>query len=384
MKRKAVIGLFFVSLAAGCSSTGHERRYGVREEAPKHALSPGYRAQQQFATTTLRDSWTLGGNKVDVDLLLPQGNGSFPLILYLPGLGEPAEAGAAWRQAWAEAGYAVLSVQPVAVGKVIWSSPSARAGEFRMIAKEQFSPTMLGKRLATLRDAMGEVKHRHDQGGTLFAHIDLARIAVAGFDLGAQTAMSVAGENVTRQGPFMLSNNIKCVVALSPYSDFSGPGFAQRFSSVHMPVLSVTSLDDTDPYGLVTEALIRRAPFQYMPPGQKYLLSFAYAPHSLIAGAESPVGMEGQSRNNESSSAQEDGRERRRGGRRGYGGEGGSRSGLGSPAVSEEAWKDQVLRIQSVTTAFLDRTVKDDPIAAEWMDRDARRWIGDSADLLTK
>lgn len=384
MKRNLAVGLFLIPLVAGCAAAGHERRYGSNEEAPRRVLPPGYQAQQQFPTTTLRESWTLGASAVAINLLLPEGSGSFPLILYLPGLGEPVEGGAAWRKAWAEAGYAVVSLQPAAVGQEIWSSPSAHAGEFRMIAKEQFSPAMLGKRLTLLRDAMNELKSRHDRGVGQFARLDLTRVAVAGFDLGAQAAMSVAGEDATRQGPFVLPNNVKCVVALSPFADFSGPGFAQRFGSVHLPVLSVTSMDDTDPYGLVTEASVRRAPFQYMPPGQKYLLSFSYAPHSLIAGAESPVGPDDQARSKESPRTAGERKEGRRGGRRGLGGEGASGAAFEPQAVSAAAWKDQVRRIQSVTTAFLDLTVKNDPVAAEWMVRDARRWIGDSADLLTK
>jgi len=34
-------------------------------------------------------------------------------VVYLPGPGAGAQAGALWRQAWTRAGYAVLSLQPL-------------------------------------------------------------------------------------------------------------------------------------------------------------------------------------------------------------------------------------------------------------------------------
>jgi hypothetical protein len=40
--------------------------------------------------------------------------------------------------------------------------------------------------------------------------------------------------------------------------------------------------------------------------------------------------------------------------------------------------------VERVTTAYLDAMVKADPIATEWLERNATRWLGDSAELLTK
>jgi hypothetical protein len=40
--------------------------------------------------------------------------------------------------------------------------------------------------------------------------------------------------------------------------------------------------------------------------------------------------------------------------------------------------------VQGVTTAYLDATVKSDPVASEWLTRDANRWLGGSASLMVK
>ena len=47
-------------------------------------------------------------------------------------------------------------------------------------------------------------------------------------------------------------------------------------------------------------------------------------------------------------------------------------------------WATQLRNVQGVTTAYLDATVKDDPLASHWLARDANRWLGGSASLLAK
>jgi hypothetical protein len=44
----------------------------------------------------------------------------------------------------------------------------------------------------------------------------------------------------------------------------------------------------------------------------------------------------------------------------------------------------EVAQVQSVTTAFLDAIVKNDPVGSEWLSRNAKRWLGESADLQSK
>jgi dienelactone hydrolase len=213
----------------------------------------------------------------------------YPLVVYLPGLGESPNAGIQWRQTWARAGYAVLSAQPTRYGKAVWSSSAARAGEFFTIAKDAFSVRSLATRTQLVQGILDETSRRRRSGGApAFARIDVSRIAITGFDLGAQTAMMYAGESVRGVEAVQLSPAVKCVVALSPYADFSGMGMESNFVTIRLPVLSVTSPGDTDAYGLVTAATIRRAPFQYMPPGEKTLLVLSGAPHSLLAGGALP------------------------------------------------------------------------------------------------
>ena len=227
--------------------------------------------------------------------------------------------------------------------------------------------------------------------------VDLSRIALAGFDLGAQTVMATAGEAGYDLEPFVLPVTVRCVIALSPYADFAGAEFDRRCASIVEPVLSVISADHADPYGLVAVAAIRRAPFEHMPPGQKYLLNLVNAPHALISGKETPgADNDLPARDDRARTASADGTNqssatgrRQRGGdsqkghRGGGDGNGESRSSS-SRRFAAGTWVTELALVQSVTTAYLDTNLKNDGVAKEWLARDARRWLGDEADFLVK
>ncbi len=385
-----LVPLLVFAALTGCATHDHGWHKEAGESKLHRAASgPGYLAQQEYATAALRESWGLGADTVEVSMLIPQGNHEFPLVIYLPGLGEPADSGLSWRRAWAEAGYAVVSLQAESVGKSLPPPTGDHSGDFADIARTQYAPNALAHRLNLVALALDELKRRsRDPQETALAHVDFKRIAVAGFDLGAQTAMAVAGEAFDPGSAFKGIAGVRCVIAFSPYADFSGPGFEQRFGAIHMPVLSVTSEDDADPYGVISTPEIRRAPFQYMPPDNKYLLTLYNVPHSLIGGSETPAaGSDKESAaptpsENDSSNGHAGGRHRGRGRR---GGESTSGDKASRPNdVSPSAWTDQLKLVQSVSTAYLDATVKEDPEASRWLLQEAHRWLGESAELISK
>lgn len=72
---------------------------------------------------------------------------------------------------------------------------------------------------------------------------------------------------------------------------------------------------------------------------------------------------------------------------------GASRSGqekqkqMGSPGGMQLSPTVQAMGInviQGVTTAFLDAYVKNDPIAREWLEKDASQWIRDRGEIKQK
>jgi len=379
-----------VATGAGCAS---DRGKAEAASAARHHRDSGYLAERRFAFSQTLDTWALPSGPVDVAILSPAGAGRHPLVVYMPGLGEPVGAGALWRQAWAESGYVVLSFQGPAAGPSIWTTPLARAGDFRSLAREQFGPDALRARLALLREVVAEAARRGAGGlapGLVTA--DVGRIAVVGFDLGAQTAMAASGENAAALGGELVRDlHIVAAVSLSPYAEPSGAAYQTRFGSVEVPVLAVTSLQDGDPYGLTGSIAVRRLPYQYLPAGRgNHLLLLYGASHALLSGADrqpveanrradiqpddTSVGMpsdtQGRARGHGSGARRTSEGER-----------GGGVTSAGDSATSRAV---QIADVQAVSSAFLDAKVKSDPIAVEWLARDARRWLGEMAELQSK
>jgi hypothetical protein len=387
-KRRAalLVAALAVCVAPGCGGKSAQQ---PDPAVVKQYADRGYAPAHHYETAASQETWTVGSDTVDVVLVVPAHAGTYPLVVYLPGLGEPPEAGAAWRKAWAQAGYAVLSAQPTRFGPAIWSSSAAHAGDFYSIAKDAFSARSLAARAQLLQGILDEASRRQrGASGPTVAHFDMSHMAVAGFDLGAQTAMLVAGAHVGGVDLPQLTYGIKCVIALSPYADFSGLGTQSNFADIRLPVLSVTSPVDTDAYGLVTSAAVRRAPFQYMPAGGKTLLLLSVAPHSLLAGGvasgqaadkvgtnDTGIAIDEAAADPDIVGDESDGRPRKK--RRKP-----SASDTQVARSSERA--REVTQVQAVTTAYLDAVVADDALALEWLTRNAQHWLGDSAELTSK
>jgi len=140
----------------------------------------------------------------------------------------------------------------------------------------------------------------------------------------------------------------------------------------------VTSDKDIDPFGLVTSPSVRKAPFKYMDGGEKYLLSLKNVSYRTLAGGEIAATAEdgrAAEMDRTSMAPPEGGRGDRRHIRDARFGGGAGRRGAASEQLAPTVQALGVAAVQGVTTAFLDAYVKDDPIAREWLEKDATRWL---------
>lgn len=403
----AAIGLALVGLLAACGGPRPRpdqpnQLYQTDSAELKRFADRGYLPAQRYELEEHADAWFNGKDEIAISLLLPSVPGRYPVVLYLPGMGESADAGALWRKAWAEAGYAVLAVQPASVGQALRASVRARSGDFKTLAREQFSAGGLSNRIAVAQFALNELVRREASGQGPYKRIDPSRIAIVGYDIGAQTAQFFSGERERGVEAVPAMPALRSVILLSPYANLAAGGFESRYSAIHIPVLSVTGTEDTDDYGLVTSPMTRQAPFRYMASDSKYLLSLNDGTHRLLAGRAFTEGEQAlQRQEGGDRQAGSDMGSRRGSGRRGSGGEpggsgggrhgssGGTNTGERSPGALRAASPAadaprQTIAVQSMSTAFLDATLKDDAVAREWLVRDAARWLQPLATLTTK
>jgi dienelactone hydrolase len=377
-----------VSLLPGCVGNSPPK---VDDGRVKQFAGRGYLTDDRYSIATTFSTWMDGDRAFDVAWTVPIAGKPLPVVVYLPGLGESRTSGESWRTAWAQAGYAVLSLQLLSEDKAVWSSIAARRGDFGTLARERYGKDPASARMKALAALLGELQKGHGADDALLRRLDLSKIAVAGFDIGAYTSMLVAGETPKGNAETeRLPISVAAVVALSPYADFSGSALASRYQSIAIPVLSVSGDSDADTAGVVSSPSLRRAPFEYMPSRDAYLLWLTNATHSVISGsapdAEETTATAGV-RRDEGEHKSGSRREGRHGGAgrsdtNGSGdnpGLGGGR--LGGYSVSPTDRALSISLIQGVTTAFLDAFVKQDGIAQEWLKKDAGRWIGERGEL---
>lgn len=395
-RRRLSAATFALAFLAGCSTAPVHR---PDETTVKQFAGTGYQADEHFGVATTYANWVAGQLDLDISLTVPARLGPFPMVVYLPALGETRSAGEAWRTFWAQSGYAVLSLQPLAGDARVWATPQARSGDSAFLARERYSAKVTTERLAALQEALAELQRRHARGEAPLDKIDLSRVAIAGYDVGAYTAMLVAGESPRGVPVASLPFAVKAVIALSPYADFSGTPFDQRYAGISGPVLSVTSDNDADRLGVIPSPAIRKAPFDSMPSGNKYLLNMVDIPHAGLSGSAAgrlqdefrDAGEKHQRAESETERSRDGGSRssHRRSGTGGSSTDGGRRAPergarSGDAASSQTTLAIAEAAIQSVTTAFLDAYLKGDAVAHEWLDKDATRWLRDRGEIKRK
>jgi dienelactone hydrolase len=361
----------------------------------------GYSPLVHEEVTTTAQEWPVGLQTVHGLLSRPQRGAPLPLVVYLPGLGETAAAGAAWRQAWAAAGYAVLALQPLAEDAAAFRSELARVGDFRALGLQRYGAAAMAQRVQVLADVLAQAQRRGTAGDAAWQGIAWDRVAVAGYDLGAYTAMVLAGEAVRGAGPAPTPVAVKAAIALSPYASVAEGALATRYAGIAGPVLSVTSDSDGDALGLVGAPALRYAPFEHMPGPGKALLAMQGLSHARLSGGGGVQEAAAKAPERDPGTPADDGSGRNRNGGNG-GGNGNGRHRQGAEGPGPQALRSdaadagvvaglgatavelRLLAVQDVSTAFLDAYVKDDALARDWLAGHAAGWLGRLGELRLK
>lgn len=384
-QRILTVVLIAISLLAGCSSTPKVIKVDEArvQEFSRHGYDPGI----DYATAVVRFSLKVGNEFIPAIVVQPARAGKYPLVVYLPGLGESNESAKDLRNAWAKSGYVVLSIQPLKEDEDVWSSEAAHRADFSSIRQERYSSDIISGRLNVISQLIETLKSGIASGDSNFDHIDLSQLAIIGFDAGANSAMVVSGEDVPNVSKEGLSIHPRILIALSPHSVTYNSAFDTRYQNINIPALSVTSDIDDDTHGNESISL-HQIPFQHMPPGNKYLLLLSGAPHSLIGNEDTGPDVQ-TAGNSENKPAERENTGSKsgqgRGGRHGKkesGGGGDEKSSFKREAERSPTQRAKAkVAIAQVTTAFLNAFVKNDRFAIEWLDKDAQPWLYDIGQL---
>ncbi|HZW72396.1 MAG TPA: hypothetical protein VFF43_02560, partial [Caldimonas sp.] len=284
------------------------------------------------------------------------------------------------RRTWAQAGYAVVSVQPLEDDATAWSSEEARALEFKTLAAQRHSAARLQQRIVRLAAVVHEIRRRAAAGEAPWGRLDYTRMSVAGYDLGAQTAMALKGQR-DAGGPIdELTEQVRALIVLSPVV-LEGEGQRTRFEQMTGPVLTVTGPADVDPTGLVATRS-RTIAFDLMPTGSKYELELAGVSHAMLSGAiEVERDTQREERASGRAAAPRGGRSRQRSD--GSDGERHASEDSARPGSEQARAREHVstgreecdAAIEVVSVAFLDASLRRQPSAQRWLDEQASQWL---------
>jgi dienelactone hydrolase len=200
------------------------------------------------------------------------------LIVYSPGLGSGLSNGAAWCEAWRQAGLVVATLAHPGTDDSVWDTPR---GLLAALA-EALAPAQYAHRVSDCRYAIRQCLTAMG----LESIIDPARIGIAGHSFGALTVQALATAAGRSQDGF----TIAAAIALSPGGRASAtPG---ALAGVRMPFFCVTGDHDgyvtfgrgADAMRLGTPVADRLAVYRHLPAGAKQLLVLAGADHMTFAG----------------------------------------------------------------------------------------------------
>jgi hypothetical protein len=380
----------------------------------------GYSASNSYQIDSVNETWQHDRQSIGISILAPKAPGIYPLIIYLPGLGESEGGGQLWRENWAKSGYVVFSMQPVEISEALKEltpipgkpgdnerlgdpdnlndndksrpSKAVKSSELHYLGHQFFSQASLKKRTNHLLWAYAQLKLRTKAGQALFKKADLSRIILAGYDIGAQTTAAMIGEKVEINLPQAQDFSLVAAILLSPSVDMALGGLTTRDKNISMPLLVVTGNEDDDPYG-ISSPYVRTAIWEYAPSGNKYLLLLEKGGHQLLAGSNIPLqqssdpvqesGEKTAPRSNQSRGGK---------GKRDNGSSVGSsslfsdgkdKSSHGSRQKSEQEFK-HIAAVFSISTAFMDSVSKSDQFAKSWLSSKAGLWLKKSASFKIK
>lgn len=265
--------------------------------------------------------------------------GALPVVVYLPGIGQEGDSGQRWATAWAQAGYAVLGVQPLDDDAAAWRSTLARTGEFRALGERHYGTAQQAERLAALRRLLQALRASPHLAGTA---LDWQRTALAGYEIGAQAVLSL-GDEGSGWRP-------RAVIAISP------PPMAAVAGTP--PALIITSDADGDALGLVTDPAQRRRAFDSLSPGSGWLLRLPVLSHAALSGTLAPDGWHAQDQHRGGpGGGGGSGRGEMGGGRAPQGPAGGTPRGPRSGSATEAAQADLTEALR-MSRAFLDAQLR--------------------------
>lgn len=253
-----------------------------KKPLPSKAAEVTRVVENSFTTTTEDIQWldTERSRQVPVKIFYPVvGKGPYPVIIFSHGLGRSRNDCAYLGNHWASQGYVAVFVEHLGSDESIWKGQLQRMKHLKQAYENPATMRNRPSDMSFVLNQLEQLKRDHDSLGN---RLDLDRIGAAGFDLGAETVMVLAGQ-LLPGGLVAADHRVKAIVAMSPPVPLGQVQLDIAYKDIHIPCFYITGSEDDGIVG-TTKAFQRRLPFDYAQGADQYLAIFQGGDHMIYAG----------------------------------------------------------------------------------------------------
>lgn len=260
----------------------------VSAQAGAEAEQPGAKANEAGVEapcrpiSTARFNWYDSARRRNVPALVfypSDGSDRAPVIIYSHGLGRSPGSCAYLGRYWARYGYCCVHLQHFGSDESVWRGKLRPMQALKMAYANSQNHY---NRPEDVSFAIDQLQRLRQEQSPVAQRMDLGRIGVAGNDLGAQTALALAGQ-LLPGGRHFTDPRVKAIVALSPPVLLGRVPLDEAYTEIHVPCLHVRGTEDDGRVG-TTQAWQRRVPFDRIEGSDQYLITLVGADHMVYDG----------------------------------------------------------------------------------------------------
>jgi len=270
--------VFTASAKISLAATGKDNSEDISIKQPRQNAT----IQREYSVASEDLQWfdSDRSRQVPVKIYYPAaGKGPFPVILFSHGLGRSREDCAYLGEHWASRGYVSAFVEHVGSDEAVWRG---KVQPMKHLKEAYENPATMRNRPLDMRFALDQLVRLKRDRDSLAVRLDFERVGAAGCDLGAETALALAGQ-VLPGGMIAADHRIRAVVAMSPSVPSSQVPLEIVYKDIHVPCLYMTGSEDDGIVGN-TKAYQRRWPFDNTFGADQYLVTFRGGDHMIYAG----------------------------------------------------------------------------------------------------
>ena len=253
-------------------------------------IEPAVVSNAVYPVSSREVSWNdVRGRRVSALVFYPSAppiaGSKFSVVVYSHGLGGSAERFAYLGKSWAARGVVTLCLRHPESDESVWRGKLRPMGELKEAYRQSWTAR---DRALAIRSALDFLATTQNADGPLGRDLDLARVGVAGNDLGALAALLVAGQLPPDNGPSLKDPRVAATLALSP------PVYCDRrqgtvvYSLIDAPLATVAGTNDDGIVGDV-KAEQRRVPYDCVRGVDRMHFTLQGGDHLVYGGHRRPA-----------------------------------------------------------------------------------------------